>query len=157
MKPLLRRAILALAVVTCSTAMAASAPHAASTTEVQDAWIRILPVGLPAGGYAVLRNTADETHTLTSVTSSAYASVMLHRTTEESGVSQMHMVSTLTIPAHGMLKLTPGHYHLMFMHATQTIHPGDSVPVTLHFADGSTLETDFLAMPANSAGPPQGK
>lgn len=146
----------AVAVVACGTVMASTPPDAASTIQVQKAWIRILPAGLPAGGYAVIHNTGAIPRKLTSVSSSAYASAMLHRTVEKAGVSDMHMVTALSIPAHGDLRLVPGHYHLMFMHATRAIHPGDTVAVTLHFADGSTLKVNFAAMPANSAGPPNG-
>ncbi len=157
MRPLsLVRTTLAIAIMTGGVAMAGSPPDAASTTHVQHAWIRLLPAGLPAGGYAVISNTGDAPHTVTSASSTDYASVMLHHSSEKNGVSQMRMVKALTIPAHGKLTLAPGGYHLMFMHATGAVHAGDKVTVTLHFADGSKLKADFTAMPANSNGPSQG-
>jgi copper(I)-binding protein len=38
----------------------------------------------------------------------------------------------------------------MLMQPKQPVKPGDTVTLTLKFADGSTLATDFIARPANA-------
>jgi hypothetical protein len=38
----------------------------------------------------------------------------------------------------------------MLMDAPKPVQPGQTVQVTLRFADGSTLATGFLAKPANA-------
>lgn len=151
MKTLL--ATLALAGLLIAPATAADTPAQTTDIEVTGAWLRVLPGDLPAGGYAVLRNRGDDARDITGADSEAYDDVMLHQSSSEGGVSRMRMLKKLTLPAHGEVRLAPGGYHLMLMHARHPVTPGDTVPVTLHFADGSRLRVDFTARPANASGP----
>jgi copper(I)-binding protein len=140
--------ILAALLVLAGTGSAHAAQ--ADSVRVGHAWIRLLPGELPAGAYAVLQNAGDVPVALTGASSAAYGHVMLHRSTTEGGMARMAMVGQLDIPAHGQVTLAPGGYHLMLMHARRTLKPGDTVKVTLQFADGSRLDVDFLARPANA-------
>ncbi|TAM31013.1 MAG: copper chaperone PCu(A)C [Rhodanobacter sp.] len=132
----------------------AGGAHAAQADHVKasHAWIRLLPAGLPAGGYVTLDNDGSQAARLTNASSPDYASVMLHQSTEHNGMSQMTMLDHLDVPAHGMVSLAPAGYHLMMMKADRALKPGDKVKVILRFADGSTLPVDFLARPANATG-----
>jgi len=65
-------------------------------------------------------------------------------------MGRMRMVDRLIVPAHGQVALAPGGYHFMLMDAAKAVQPGQTVRITLQFADGSTLATDFLAKPANA-------
>ena len=126
--------------------------HATEAEHVRasQAWIRVLPGDLPAGGYVTLENTGDQPATLRSVSSSEYGNVMLHKSSTEGGVGRMAMVESLAISAHGKAELAPGGYHLMLMKAATPVKIGDKVKLTLRFNDGSTLDTDFTARPANA-------
>ncbi|MBP1472693.1 copper chaperone PCu(A)C [Frateuria sp. MAH-13] len=132
--------------------LAAGAAHAGQADHVRaaNAWIRVMPASLPAGGYVTLRNEGDQPAVLDGASSAAYASVMLHESSTDTGMGRMRMVDRLTVPAHGQVALAPGGYHFMLMSAATPVQPGQTVQVTLHFADGSTLATDFLAKPANA-------
>ncbi|HEX5959760.1 MAG TPA: copper chaperone PCu(A)C [Rhodanobacteraceae bacterium] len=146
------RALLAgamLAIGVCASAAPASPP-----IQVQHAWIRWLPARLPVAGYAVIVNDGDGLLRLTGASSPDYAMVMLHHSRLAQGDSTMEMVDHLDIPAHGSAELAPGGYHLMLMHATRAIEPGDKVPVILQFAGGTSLQVDFSVLPANASGPP---
>lgn len=137
-------------------ALALSAPAWAGTAshvQAQAAWIRVLPGTLPAGGYVTLRNDGDAPATLTGAESTAYAMVMLHESSRAGGMSRMHDVPRLSIPAHASQTLAPGGYHLMLSHAKAPVAIGSRVRVTLEFADGSTLPVDFIARPASALGP----
>jgi copper(I)-binding protein len=79
--------------------------------------------------------------------------VMLHHSRLAHGDSTMEMVDHLDIPAHGKVQLAPGGYHLMLSHATHPVKPGDKVEITLEFAGGAKLQTDFPVLPANASGP----
>lgn len=130
--------------------------HATEATQItaSHAWIRLLPVKLPASGYVTLQNNSAAAVTLVSAHSSIYASVMLHQsTTESGGMSNMNAVGRLTIPAHGEVTLAPAGYHLMLEDASRALMPGDNVDITLDFADGSQLPVHFLVRPANAAEP----
>lgn len=142
----LTASVLAAGLFLSAGAQATQATHVHSS----HAWIRTLPGSLPAGGYVVLENDADQPATLSSASSAAYASVMLHHSSTQGGMSRMAMVDALAIPAHGKIALAPAGYHLMLMQAETPVKPGDTVKVTLTFADGSRLPVDFIARPANA-------
>ena len=122
----------------------------AEHVRASQAWIRILPGDLPAGAYVTLENTGDQPASLHGARSASYSSAMLHKSSDEGGVSRMAMVDELAIPAHGKTELSPGGYHLMLMKAASPVKVGDKVKVTLTFGDGSTLDADFIARPANA-------
>lgn len=145
--PLLAALLLAAPLLAANTAHAADA----DAVHVSHAWLRVLPGDLPAGGYAVLQNTGDTPVALVGASSPAYGHVMLHQSSQAGGMSRMSMVESLPLPPQGNATLAPGGYHLMLMHAVQPVKPGDTVKVQLRFADGSTLDADFLARPANAA------
>lgn len=128
--------------VTCATS--------AENVQVSHAWLRILPGDLPAAGYATLHNTGKQPASLTGARSSLYADVMLHLSSGAGGTNRMRMVNTMSIPAHDTAQLAPGAYHLMLTKPAHPVRPGDRVPMTLTFADGSTLHTTFIARPANA-------
>jgi copper(I)-binding protein len=130
----------------------ASAAHAADADHVRasHAWIRVLPGALPAGAYVTLENDSDRPVELRGASSTVYAEVMLHQSSTAGGVSRMSMVDALVVPAHGKAELAPAGYHLMLMQPNAPVQPGDQVTLTLRFADGSTLASDFIARPANA-------
>jgi copper(I)-binding protein len=129
------------------------AAHATEAEHIRasQAWIRLLPGDLPAGAYVTLENTGDRAASLHGASTASYGSVMLHKSSAEGGVSRMSMVDELAIPAHGKAELSPGGYHLMLMKAVSPVKVGDRVKVRLVFGDGSTMDADFVARPANAA------
>ncbi|HEU0277625.1 MAG TPA: copper chaperone PCu(A)C [Rhodanobacteraceae bacterium] len=144
---------LVLVAMLLGVATAAGAATPAAPVRVEGAWIRWLPAGLPSAGYATLVNESDALVRLTGAASDTYAHVSLHRSRLADNDSTMVPVDHLDIPAHGSVKLAPGGYHLMLMHAKHAIKPGDKVPITLQFGGGATLQVDFSVLPANAAGP----
>lgn len=138
--------LLALGLLSVDAALASEAQH----VHASQAWIRVLPGDLPAGAYVVLENGGDQPATLHGARSDRYASVMLHRSSADGGMNRMAMVDSLVIPAHGKAALSPGGYHLMLGKANPPVKAGDTVKLTLQFADGSTLDADFAARPANA-------
>ena len=78
-------------------------------------------------------------------------------TSAGAGILSEHMIaggeSENPTPRANSVKLAPGDYHLMLTHPTRALKPGDTVPVTLHFAGGGELQVNFSVLPANSTGP----
>ncbi|QNK02082.1 copper chaperone PCu(A)C [Dyella telluris] len=140
--------LLAAGLMFGTTAQASEADH----IRASQAWIRVLPGDLPAGAYVTLENTGDQPASLRGAHTASYAGAMLHQSSGEGGVSRMSMVDALAIPAHGKAELSPGAYHLMLMNAKTPVKVGDKIKVTLSFGDGSTLDADFIARPANATG-----
>jgi copper(I)-binding protein len=132
-------------------ALFALAPQAwsAPVVSVTNAWMRALPGGLPAGGYFTLHNPTAKTLTLRGASSPACGMLMLHKSETMSGMASMANVETVDVPAGGTLQFSPGGYHLMCMKPTSQIKPGGTVGVTLQFAGGVTVQTDFAVRGAN--------
>lgn len=124
--------------------LAASASIArAADIEVKDAWIRLLPAGVPAGGYMTIHNRTGQSIVLTGASSGAYGHVMLHRTVEQGGISRMLPVDRIEIPAGSTLAFAPGGYHVMLTKPNYAIAAGERVPVTLEFSDKHRITARF--------------
>ncbi|HKK05031.1 MAG TPA: copper chaperone PCu(A)C [Gammaproteobacteria bacterium] len=117
---------------------------------VNDARLRWLPGDLPLAGYFALTNTGQRTARLVGAASPAFARVMLHRSTHRGGVAHMEHVEGVDIAPGKTLHFAPGGYHLMLMKRRHRLNPGDSVPVTLRFADGRELSATFRVVGAGA-------
>lgn len=119
----------------------------ASTSEgltVTDTWFRSIMPGRPAGGYFTLRNDSGTPRKLVGAASPACGMASLHETSEGGGVAKMVAVEEVDVPAHGSVIFAPGGRHIMCMEPTDAMKPGNTVPLTLKFADRKELTTDFM-------------
>ena len=102
---------------------------------VTDPWVRP-PQGMdrPAAGYMVIVG-GDAADALVGVTTAAAGMVEIHETTTDaSGMSGMHQVTRLDIPAGGRVELKPGGYHLMLMQVVEgAIEVGQTIELELTF------------------------
>lgn len=123
--------------------LAASVLAADASLTVGDAWIRTAPPKAPLAGYMTLENRSGAARVLVSASSSDFGQVTLHRVERVAGSIAMTETSAVQVPAHGRLVFEPGGYHLMLEQPRRPLRVGDSVPVTLRWADGSALATKF--------------
>ena len=117
----------------CSSGAATASPGVAKPA-VSGAWVRP-PQGMdrPAAGYLVITG-GSQADALLGATSPVAGSVELHETsTDASGMTGMHPISRLEVPAGGTVTLQPGGYHLMFMAVTGEIVVGGTVQIDLNF------------------------
>jgi hypothetical protein len=131
---------------------AAALTASGADVDVVHAWIRWLPGDLPAGGYATIENHGDKPIRLLGADSTDYGMVMLHRSIQHNGIERMESINGMEVPAHTSAALAPGGYHLMLMHSRHAIAPGDRVRLRLRFADGTSVESDFIVHPATAQG-----
>jgi copper(I)-binding protein len=124
-------------------AAATSPPTAAQTVQITAAWIRWLPGGVPLAGYATLANVSDQPIVLTSATSDAFHDLSLHQTLHTGGTVRMSPLERISIAPHTTLDFEARGIHLMLMQPRETLDPHGAVPITLHFADGSSLTVQF--------------
>lgn len=103
-----------------------------------------LPGKTVSAGYFDLRNPTDKPITLTRVSADSGSSVEIHRTVRNGDQVRMERLGALEVPAGATLSFEPGSYHLMLF-GLETLP--EQTGVTLHFADGSTLEAPFTAEP----------
>jgi copper(I)-binding protein len=74
--------------------------------------------------------------------------LMLHKSEQKNGMDTMSDVTSVDIPPGQTVKFAPGGYHLMCMKPGPGIKPGRSVPVRLHFSDGSVATVRFAVKSA---------
>lgn len=111
----------------------------ASAVSVHDPWVKAADSGMTSA-FAILHNSADMAATVVSATSTASSTVELHETAT-GGDGEMTMrpkEGGFNVPAKGSHTLEPGADHIMMLRIAKPIKPGDSVSVTLAFADKST-------------------
>lgn len=98
------------------------------------------PVATDTAAFFTLKNTGKKVLTLTGGSSSAAQSAMLMRFVKlPNGQMSMKMVDKFVVAPGQSLTLTPGGNHLMLMGLKKPLKVGDSVPFTLQFAGGKSL------------------
>ena len=115
----------------------------AADATIRNGWMRALPAGLPAGGYFELHNGGAKTITLTGAQSPACGMLMLHKSETTGGMSRMTDVERVDAAPGQTVKFAPGGYHLMCMDPKPELKPGNKVAVTLQFADGTKITSQF--------------
>ncbi len=121
------------------------AAQAAATTPsvlVEDAWMRAT-VGTKdtsmTAAFMSLTNPGSADIKLTSATSPVAGTVQLHEMAMKDGKMVMQeKTGRIIVPAGSHTHLSPGGDHVMLMGLKQALKPGDEVPVTLAFADGTS-------------------
>ena len=136
----MKRLSLVFLVMTVSAAQAAP-------FDVTDAWFRALPGKLPAGGYFTAQNNSRRDVAIVGASTDACGMVMIHQSSSKGGMSGMDMVDSVKVPAGGMVKFSPGGYHLMCEAPKMKI--GGKVPVLLHLSDGGTIAVGFAVRGAS--------
>jgi len=87
-----------------------------------------------SAGYLTLSNNTAATITIDRVASPEFASVAMHESVLEDGISRMYPLDTVAIPAGESVHFKPGGKHLMLMRPT-----GDASSTTLEFYSGDAL------------------
>ena len=100
-----------------------------------------------AAAYVTITNSGPAPDTITKITTNVTTNVMAMTETASGGVGTMTDLSTVTVPAHGSIALTPGHAHLMLQSPTQTLKKGDTVSMTITFAHAGTVILTLPVVP----------
>jgi copper(I)-binding protein len=130
----------ALAACSPSSEKAASGEASASAVVVTDALCRPTPNGRQVTGcYMTLTSPADDT--LVSIESPVAALAQIHETRMESNMMMMRELEAgLPLPAGEAVQLKPGGNHLMLHGVREPIRAGQTVPLTLTFANAAPVE-----------------
>ena len=130
---------------------AAAHPGASSTDiQVKNAWIRWLPANVPGGGYLTLINTGSAARVLIGASSPDYGEISIHQTRIRMGLNDMARVESVELKPLIPVRFAEGGYHLMLMQPRRSLQPGDRVLITLHFAQGTSVEVPFEVRAGNS-------
>jgi copper(I)-binding protein len=130
----------------CGTSKQEDAPvQAAAKTPgviVEDAWVRATAGAKDnsmTAAFMSLTNPGSADLKLTSATSPVAGVVQLHEMAMKDGKMVMQeKAGGIKVPAESHAHLAPSGDHVMLMGLKQPLKPGDEVPITLKFSDGST-------------------
>jgi hypothetical protein len=107
---------------------------AARGVVVSEAWTRATPPGVTVGaGYLVIANGSSRDDELLSVSTPAAGRVEIHTSFMQDGIMRMRPLTSVRLPAQGLLRFEPGGVHLMLIDLRAPLEAGGSVPVTLEF------------------------
>jgi copper(I)-binding protein len=131
------QSLLLLLFALVSTQLIAATP-AADAVSVVDPYVRAVPPGQPnSAAFMQLQNKSADNHAIVKAESPVAKIVELHTHIMEGGVMKMRQVKQIEVPAQGSTRLKPGGFHVMFIGLKSELKPGQSVPVTLIYEDGS--------------------
>jgi copper(I)-binding protein len=120
--------------------LALLAVPASAQVTVSDAWVRGTVPGQKGTG-AFMRITSAADMTLIGVASPAAKIVEVHEMVQDGNMMKMRAVGKLALPAGKAIELKPGGYHVMLMDLAQPLKEGETIPMTLTFADKEGRKT----------------
>ena len=144
----------ALALALAAAAPALSQEFKAGDITIDKSWALATPKGAEVGaGYFVVHNDGETPDRLTGG-SADFARVELHEMKMADGVMTMpELKDGLDIPPHGIVRLTPGGYHVMFAHLAKPLVKGEKVKVTLSFERAGQVAVEFPVEGLGASGP----
>ncbi|UPY35210.1 copper chaperone PCu(A)C [Sediminicoccus sp. KRV36] len=116
-------------------------------------WTRAAGQGMQGGGYLIIRNTGATPDRLVSATSPAAGRMELHTHIRDGDVMRMRPVTDIPVPANGEVTLQPGGLHLMLIGLTRPMNDGQSIPVTLRFAQAGEVTVQLAVQAAGARTP----
>jgi hypothetical protein len=119
---------------------AATPSPAAAKIQVTDATARATTNDVSAV-YFTVKNPGPADRLVKAAVDASVAQVaQLHTMVTEGATARMQQVDGIDVPAGGEVVLKPGGYHVMLMNVQKPLKEGDSVPVTLTFEKGGTVQ-----------------
>ncbi len=133
---------------------ALSSPVSAGGVEVNLPWMRATVRGASvAAGYLTLTNKGTESDVLVSARTDKAERAEIHESKLVDGLMTMRaMPKGVEIKPGATVVFKPEGLHLMLVGLTGPLLPGESVPVTLHFAKAGDVAADFAVMPFGFTG-----
>lgn len=148
----LRNLIVAGLLVAAALAVPAARAHE-SGIAISGAWVRMAPPALKThGGYLTIANHGKEPGELTGASSPNYGEVQIHHSQIVDGVATMQRMESVEIAAGKTVEFKPGGLHLMLMSPKQPLDEGGSVPITLSFRSGETVNVEAMVMKSAPGG-----
>ena len=128
--------------------VAALADGAADHITINDPYIRAVPpVVKTSAAFMQIQNSDKIERFVVKAETPAAAAVELHMHTKDGGVMRMRQIPHIHLPSNQTVSLQPGGLHVMLFELQTTLTPGDEIPITLTFDDGSTKDVIAIVRP----------
>jgi len=112
---------------------------------VNDAWIRgIPPSATTTAAFMTIQNTRPEEMVLKSVTSEIAKIAQIHTIEQVGEIMKMREIGELRVPANGQSVLAPKGDHVMLIGLHRPIIEGETIQLSLHFADGTIVSVETV-------------
>ncbi len=134
-----------LAVVLSCIGTAAASPQ--TTLSVRDVWIRATPGADVAAAYMTLQNPTATDITIKAIESPVAKMSIIHQASLQDHQSRMRPLARLNVAAGQTLSFQAAGLHVMLEGLRQALSPGQSVPLVLCLADGSSLTVAATVRP----------
>ena len=122
---------------------------ATSALILKNGFIREMPKKTRyTAAYFTLENPGSRMKTLVHISTPIAREVQLHETISYQNQVSMERKQAFHIPAHGQLKLDQSAKHIMLLGLKGTVVAGNTVPLKLHFKDGSN---QTITLPIHAA------
>jgi periplasmic copper chaperone A len=110
--------------------------------EIGSPWARATPPGQHIGAvYLVIRNLGDKSIRLTGAASPVAGAMTIRNMQLTNGFMQLEPVPDgVEVGPKSEVEFGPGGLHLMLVGLKKLLRTGDAFPVTLNFADGTTVD-----------------
>ncbi|WP_462170451.1 copper chaperone PCu(A)C [Pseudoalteromonas xiamenensis] len=119
--------------------------HHTDTVEaisVSHAWVREWLPGTPStSAYFMVSNQDHHAAKLVKATVEGVGRVEMHEHIHADGMMKMQQVESVEVAPESTLAFQPGGFHLMLFEPAKPIKKGDSLKLTLYFADGDRVFT----------------
>jgi copper(I)-binding protein len=89
--------------------------------------------------YMIIHNDGSAADHLLSAAAEVATAVELHETRVSSGMSQMHRVRSIDVPAGGRAELRPGGLHIMLLGLERDLAEGSQFPAVLRFEKAGSI------------------
>ena len=129
----------------------AAADGIADTITVNDPYVRAVPPMVKtSAAFMQIQNSGESEHFVVGASTPAAGAVELHMHTNDDGVMRMRRIPHIHLPPGQTVVLQPGGLHIMLFDLKSAINPGDELPVTLTFDDGSTKDISAVVRTVQS-------
>ena len=118
----------------------ASGGSAADSIAVIDPYARAVPPMQPNSAVFMRLENSGAEHALVAARSQVSDVVELHTHRKVDGMMKMRRIERIGIPAQASTELKPGGLHIMLIGLKRQLEPGQHVPLTLMFEDGSSKD-----------------
>lgn len=135
-------------------AVLASCHQAPAELRVTGAWVRLPAVPENPGAAYFTIAGGDKPASLLSVTAPFAVRTELHESMAGgNGMMNMQPLRQVDVPARGSVVFAPGGKHVMLFDVGPNLRAGTRAPLTLNFADGSSVKVEAQVLNAGDAPP----
>lgn len=132
-------------------ATGAAAEGIADKVSVTGAYVRAIPpVVKTTAAFMQLQSSDSTERFLVAAETPAASAAELHMHTMDDGVMRMRHIPHIHLPPNKPVSLGPGGLHIMLFDLKAPLAPGDTIPLTLVFEDGSRKAVEAVVRPVGA-------